>query len=90
MRSVVVRLLVQAFLGLVVLLLLVGALLMGRAAWVFRDRFPGAMVGLRGESYRDAALERERKKRAKPMRPKRKPLQGGKSQKDLPVLDAPK
>lgn len=47
MKSVVVRLLVQSFLGLVVLMLLVGALLMGRAAWVFRDRFPGYALDVR-------------------------------------------
>ena len=47
MKSPAMRFLVQAFLGLVVLLLLGLVLGLGRAAWVFRDRFPGHSQDLR-------------------------------------------
>lgn len=47
MKSLVVRFLLQAFLGLLVVLLLLVTLLFFRAAWVFRDRFPGYTVDIR-------------------------------------------
>lgn len=47
MKSPVLRFFVQALLGLLVLLLSLSVLLLGRAAWVFRDRFPGYGVDVR-------------------------------------------
>lgn len=46
MKSPVLRFFLHALLGLIVLLLLLTVLLLSRAAWVFRDRFPGYSLDL--------------------------------------------
>src|SRR5262245_10887586 len=47
MKSAVARFLLQVLLGVLVLVLVLIALVMARAAWVFRDRFPGYSVDVR-------------------------------------------
>ena len=51
MKSPVLRFFLQALLGLIVLLLLLTVLLLTRAAWVFRDRFPGYTVDVRKNGH---------------------------------------
>jgi len=58
MKSPVSRFFLQAFLGLVVLLLLLSTLLLARAAWVFRDRFPGYTVDVRINGQKSVAEPR--------------------------------
>jgi len=56
MKSPIARFFVQAALGLVVLVLLATVLILGRAAWVFRDRFPGYEVSVQRVTTNAAAL----------------------------------
>ncbi|MCW5557037.1 MAG: hypothetical protein KIT22_04250, partial [Verrucomicrobiae bacterium] len=56
MKSPVARFFVQALLGLAVLLLLAAVLLLARAAWVFRDRFPGYEVSVQRVTTNAAPL----------------------------------
>jgi hypothetical protein len=58
MKSLVSRFFLQAFLGLVVLLLALVTVVFFRAAWVFRDRFPGYTVDVRIDPARSAAEPR--------------------------------
>lgn len=51
MKSPVLRFFLSALLGLMVLLLLLTVLLLGRAAWVFHDRFPGYTVDVRTRGH---------------------------------------
>lgn len=56
MKSPWTRLLVQALLGLAVLVLVLAVALLGRAAWVFRDRFPGYEVSVQRVTTNAAPL----------------------------------
>lgn len=58
MKSSAARFFLQSLLGLVVLLLLLATLLLGRAAWVFRDRFPGYTVDVQIDGRASAAAPR--------------------------------
>ncbi|HAB19639.1 MAG TPA: hypothetical protein DCE44_24800, partial [Verrucomicrobiales bacterium] len=54
MKSAVARFFLQALLGVLVLVLVLIAFLFARAAWVFRDRFPGYAVDVRKDGHKNS------------------------------------
>ncbi len=58
MKTGVARFFLQAFLGFLVLVLLLATVIFFRAAWVFRDRFPGYSVDVHVDAARSTAEPR--------------------------------